>query len=161
MRQPDRHLIAFAIAVAVSFSLAFDCAAFDCAPTTCKQIKTCAEAHYKLSVCGHSDRDRDNDGIPCEDLCGKDLDTYRARFEAQQKLLAPAEEKDAKGSVLNVIPEAHADTERAAAPEFSCTGKHTCGEMLSCEEATFYLLSCGVKSLDRDHDGVPCNSLCR
>lgn len=44
---------------------------------------------------------------------------------------------------------------------FKCEGKRRCAEMLSCEEATFYLISCGVKSLDGDHDGTPCNSLCR
>jgi hypothetical protein len=31
----------------------------------------------------------------------------------------------------------------------------------NCEEATFYLQQCGVKSLDRDGDGIPCASLCR
>jgi hypothetical protein len=32
--------------------------------------------------------------------------------------------------------------------------------MVSCEEARFYLTTCGVSSLDRDHDGVPCEALC-
>ncbi|MCB1764513.1 MAG: endonuclease [Candidatus Competibacteraceae bacterium] len=48
-----------------------------------------------------------------------------------------------------------------AADEFSCGGKRRCGEMASCEEAKFYLTKCGVGSLDRDKDGVPCESLCR
>ncbi|MEZ5574151.1 MAG: excalibur calcium-binding domain-containing protein [Candidatus Competibacteraceae bacterium] len=39
--------------------------------------------------------------------------------------------------------------------------KRTCGEMASCEEARFYLDRCGVKRLDRDMDGVPCEALCR
>ncbi|MCL4555679.1 MAG: excalibur calcium-binding domain-containing protein [Gammaproteobacteria bacterium] len=33
--------------------------------------------------------------------------------------------------------------------------------MTSREEAKFYLHQCGVKSLDRNQDGVPCESLCR
>ena len=45
--------------------------------------------------------------------------------------------------------------------ELSCQGKRTCKQMLTCEEATFYLQSCGVGSLDRDKDGVPCDGLCR
>ena len=44
--------------------------------------------------------------------------------------------------------------------DFSCSGKRCCGEMASCAEAQFYLQSCGVRSLDRDRDGLACNSLC-
>src|SRR3989344_92064 len=43
---------------------------------------------------------------------------------------------------------------------YSCAGKTTCGQMSSCAEAQFYLSSCGVSSLDRDGDGVPCETLC-
>jgi endonuclease YncB( thermonuclease family) len=42
----------------------------------------------------------------------------------------------------------------------SCGGKRTCGQMSSCAEATHYLNDCGVTRLDRDHDGIPCESLC-
>jgi endonuclease YncB( thermonuclease family) len=42
-----------------------------------------------------------------------------------------------------------------------CGAKHTCGEMDDCGEALFYLQRCGVKRLDSDKDGVPCESLCR
>ncbi len=42
-----------------------------------------------------------------------------------------------------------------------CGTKQTCGEMTSCEEARFYLDRCGVKRLDRDKDGMPCEALCR
>lgn len=43
----------------------------------------------------------------------------------------------------------------------SCGSKRYCKEMTSCEEATFYLNQCGLSRLDADHDGVPCESLCR
>ena len=33
-------------------------------------------------------------------------------------------------------------------------------EMDSCSEAYYYLNTCGVGSLDRDKDGVPCESIC-
>lgn len=49
----------------------------------------------------------------------------------------------------------------AQPPAFTCGSKKTCGEMASCEEARFYLTQYGVKSLDRDSDGIPCASLCR
>lgn len=44
---------------------------------------------------------------------------------------------------------------------FECAGKSKCGEMSNCAEAKFYLNECGVGRLDRDHDGVPCESICR
>lgn len=43
---------------------------------------------------------------------------------------------------------------------YRCEGKHKCAQMDSCEEAKFYLDHCGLSRLDRDHDGVPCESLC-
>ena len=48
-----------------------------------------------------------------------------------------------------------------ASSGFSCSGKRYCKEMSSCAEAKFYLVSCGVKSLDGDGDGMPCEKLCR
>ncbi|WP_083455615.1 excalibur calcium-binding domain-containing protein [Sphingopyxis sp. 113P3] len=32
--------------------------------------------------------------------------------------------------------------------------------MNSCEEAYFYLNQCGLHRLDRDDDGIPCESIC-
>ncbi|MCL5079541.1 thermonuclease family protein [Neisseria perflava] len=43
---------------------------------------------------------------------------------------------------------------------FTCAGKRFCREMRSCAEANFYLNHCGVSRLDRDHDGIPCESIC-
>lgn len=54
-----------------------------------------------------------------------------------------------------------APTTQPVASGFSCGTKRTCGEMSSCAEARFYLNSCGLKRLDRDGDGVPCEKLCR
>lgn len=51
--------------------------------------------------------------------------------------------------------------ERQLPPNLKCGTKRKCGEMTSCEEARFYLEKCGVKQLDGDGDGVPCESLCR
>jgi micrococcal nuclease len=51
-------------------------------------------------------------------------------------------------------------TDHAAAPHAGCSNKKYCSEMSSCEEAKYYLTQCGVKSLDGDGDGTPCESLC-
>lgn len=41
-----------------------------------------------------------------------------------------------------------------------CGKKKGCQEMSSCEEAKYYLVQCGLKELDGDNDGTPCESLC-
>lgn len=41
----------------------------------------------------------------------------------------------------------------------SCNGATTCGQMTSCDQA-YACLRGGRQSLDRDHDGVPCESIC-
>ncbi|MFW2586995.1 excalibur calcium-binding domain-containing protein [Sagittula sp. SSi028] len=43
--------------------------AFDCRNVSCKRLRSCAEACFKLHQCGQTVRDGDNDGIPCENLC--------------------------------------------------------------------------------------------
>lgn len=42
-----------------------------------------------------------------------------------------------------------------------CGSKTKCGQMLNCSEAMFYLKTCGLSRLDRDKDGVPCESICK
>lgn len=44
---------------------------------------------------------------------------------------------------------------------FECGTKSRCGDMSDCAEAEFYLNECGLTHLDRDRDGMPCESLCR
>lgn len=53
-----------------------------------------------------------------------------------------------------------AESDRAAA-DTTCGAKRTCKEMVSCAEARFYLLECGLTRLDGDGDGNPCESKCR
>ena len=67
------------------------------------------------------------------------------------------QEKSAKTSG-NVEPPPSAAVPAAA---FSCGSKRTCSQMETCDEAKFYLTTCGVRSLDGDGDGQPCEKLCR
>jgi endonuclease YncB( thermonuclease family) len=64
----------------------------------------------------------------------------------------------------SVAQAGHQETSRLATPVMSygteCGNKTRCSQMLSCDEAYFYLARCGVKMLDGNHDGVPCESLC-
>ncbi|SMX44905.1 excalibur calcium-binding domain-containing protein [Maliponia aquimaris] len=45
--------------------------AFDCRDVSCKKLRSCEEACFKLIQCGQRKRDADNDGIPCENLCSR------------------------------------------------------------------------------------------
>ena len=72
-----RRVIALLAFVAATASRA---AAFDCVEKKCPQMESCAEAYHHLTVCGEAVRDRDNDGIPCENVCGKTLDEMKQRL---------------------------------------------------------------------------------
>ena len=119
-------------------------------------MQSCAEAHHHFVVCGESERDADNDGIPCENLCGQTLEDYRQR---RGKALPGLDGGGPRQEAAD-INEHGLQPRGAEPPALSCVGKRTCTQMRSCEEARFYLSSCGVRSLDRDGDGVPCESLC-
>lgn len=67
-----------------------------------------------------------------------------------------------QGGTQPVIQNEGRQTQTGTPPNFfSCVGKTTCGQMTSCEEARIYLQQCGPSRLDGDHDGIPCESLCR
>ena len=42
----------------------------------------------------------------------------------------------------------------------ACRDKAHCSEMVSCADAGYQLAQCGVKTLDGDGDGMPCERLC-
>ena len=44
--------------------------------------------------------------------------------------------------------------------EVDCSTKKFCKDTSICDEAKAYLIQCGMKNLDRDGDGVPCEALC-
>ena len=91
-------------------------------------LDKCPSTPGSISMNGCTDRD--NDGVPCESICGGDA---------------------AK------IP---STAETPSSDELQCGKKTRCNQMLSCDEAQFYLNSCGVKSLDGNKDGTACNSIC-
>ena len=56
---------------------------------------------------------------------------------------------------------AYAGTPMVLAPDdYSCGKKHRCSQMRSCDEAHYYLTVCGVKALNPNGDGIPCEKLC-
>jgi hypothetical protein len=114
--------------------------AFDCVEKYCTKMSSCAEAHHHFKVCGEAERDADNDGLVSPEP--------PPTTDSVPELPSP----DVNEHGMSPSPPAQSDVQ--------CGGKRRCGQMTSCEEARFYLSSCGVRSLDRDGDGVPCESLC-
>jgi len=45
--------------------------------------------------------------------------------------------------------------------EFNCSTLKRCNAMSSCAEAKFQLQQCGNTQIDGNHDGVPCEALCK
>jgi endonuclease YncB( thermonuclease family) len=96
----------------------------------------------------------------------KDQSLYR--LEEQAKLAKrglwalPESERCApwnwRRGTCNAVPASPAVTGKGG---LTCGDKRYCRQMTSCEEATFYLKTCGVSSLDGNKDGVPCEALCR
>jgi endonuclease YncB( thermonuclease family) len=60
----------------------------------------------------------------------------------------------------NVTVSSDALHANAAPLNSGCGNKRHCSEMSSCEEAKYYFVQCGIKTLDGDGDGVPCETLC-
>lgn len=63
--------------------------------------------------------------------------------------------KDTVNSELTVTT-----TSKPEDSEYSCGNKQFCSEMDTCDEAKYYYEACNSNSLDRDNDGIPCESLC-
>ena len=118
-----------------------------CPPTApyCSKIKSCNQALYYLEVCGFTKLDRDQDGIPCESICGQKLSPALQAMKDKLKSTPPA---------LGLVSQ-------PAVNSFICHGRVKCSELKSCEEARFQLNKCGQKHLDGDKDGMPCNRLCK
>ena len=51
--------------------------------------------------------------------------------------------------------------QRLVQGSYSCSPRRTCSQIESCQEARWYLENCSWGGrLDRDSDGVPCESIC-
>jgi DICT domain-containing protein len=52
------------------------------------------------------------------------------------------------------------DSDPRARVSAECDLSVQCKRLATCAEARDYLTRCGADHLDRDHDGIPCESLC-
>lgn len=93
-----------------------------------------------------------------------------SRFHSDKALIAlQAEARQARRGLwagANPVPpwefrKAHAPARDTSTDANGCGGKRYCSQMASCDEAKHYLTQCGMKALDKNNDGVPCENLCR
>ncbi|MFM9943246.1 MAG: excalibur calcium-binding domain-containing protein [Hyphomicrobiaceae bacterium] len=127
---------------------------------TCGQMRMCAEAIYHYRLCGQRQLDRDSDGIPCETVCGNTAASMNARVAAEP--FSPASSMTTATIQPAPFAPGRADQRATPAPtDFRCGAKTTCKEMVSCAEAKLYYTQCGVKRLDGNNDGIPCDGLCK
>jgi len=50
--------------------------------------------------------------------------------------------------------------QKSGTKKYRCGSGKRCSNISSCEEARYLLKHCGLKRLDRDGDGIPCENLC-
>lgn len=89
------------------------------------------------------------------------IEDYSALFGKPAPVPTAADSTPAPATPAAPAPTAPTAPTPIADTGWRCSLKTRCGEMGSCEEARFYLTQCGVKSLDGDGDGTPCETLCR
>lgn len=80
--------------------------------------------------------------------------TYNTAYKYQSEFKEA--ENEAKSDKLGIW----FDYKEESTEDCSCGEKTYCTQMNSCEEAKFYLNTCGLERLDADGDGTPCESLC-
>lgn len=124
--------------------------------------------------CVPSTKDRYGRTIATCDLDGEDLGKWLvangwavAYRHYSDRYIPDEEEAKAKrrgiwaGSFTMPWDYRHAKKQKTSTPDNpSCGSKQSCQDMASCTEARFYLSTCHLTSLDRDHDGTPCETLC-
>ena len=86
----------------------------------------------------------------------RELAALRALLGDQVDLPREAEEMDCSVNKPSDTPELSSGQVSVV-----CGSKKYCKEMVSCEEAKAFLTKCGLTGLDRNKDGVPCESLCK
>jgi Excalibur calcium-binding domain len=73
-------------------------------------------------------------------------------FELGAVAVAPGQERAVQPKPVNAT---------TLAQSWTCQPRRTCSQIQSCEEAQWYLSNCSWGGrLDRDNDGIPCESIC-
>lgn len=129
---------------------------------SCREMESCEEAIFNFQRCGLKSLAGNREGIPCVgSVCRQGTPGWEARLKLESQRDQPWTSQGLTpalaGTATLVAPAAAA----RADSEFDCVGKKYCKQMTSCKEARYRLTVCKDQSLDRDGDGVPCESICR
>lgn len=92
-----------------------------------------------------------------------DDDTYPYQHrDSRPKVLRPVSQPRRLKQAADSVKLKNSKNLYQPPPKFkgSCKSKYYCREMSSCSEAAYYLRTCGLTNLDRDGDGIPCESIC-
>lgn len=73
--------------------------------------------------------------------------------------LVPESEKKSPERPANQANQSKSTHVSKPSGKFSGDDKKTCGQMTRCEEAKYHLTLCGNKRLDKDGNGIPCESI--
>lgn len=76
----------------------------------------------------------------------------------EAQILRPSDWRHGQKGVQEQVKAVKA--QQATQADVTCGSKRFCKQMASCAEAKFYLQQCGLRRLDRDNDGIPCESIC-
>ncbi|MDO4698167.1 MAG: excalibur calcium-binding domain-containing protein [Pasteurellaceae bacterium] len=76
------------------FSLNSIATEYDCDRKYCKAMGSCDEAYYQLQICGFTGLDRDGDGVPCENICGKGGKKQSKKSKQKIKALLAEQERE-------------------------------------------------------------------
>lgn len=88
------HKRLFLLIVSLSISIVANATEYDCDKKYCKEMVSCDEAFYQLKICGFKGLDRDGDGVPCENVCGKGGKKQSKTSKQQIKTLLAEQEKE-------------------------------------------------------------------
>jgi hypothetical protein len=114
----------------------------NCPQRLCSSFASCDEVRAYLAACPQwtSDLDWDNDGVPCNDLCGSSGEQQPPPAPTQQPALPPSDEWTG-----------------------GCGSYQACTTFSSCAEVHAFLNACPQYwgRADGNGDGVPCENLCR
>lgn len=89
------------------------------------------------------------------------LSLYKQAKQSKRGLWANAIQPISPDQWRKAHPKAYrSKTTSSVSENPACGKKHLCSRMKTCEEAKIYYMQCGVRSLDGNGDGVPCENLC-
>lgn len=86
--------ISFLLVASFLLATAASATEYDCDKKYCKEMVSCDEAYYQLQICEFTGLDRDGDGVPCENVCGKGGKKQSKKSKQQIKTLLAEQERE-------------------------------------------------------------------